>query len=363
MTDYKKYILSKNTHYISNSGSDEKGGIKGGKAGDQNGREWCLKKWYSRPWNYILRWPDPDVGTLIAQLAIDGALNDKIGYDQYQRDTFWREVKKVGYFPAKIATACEEDCTAGVNGVIHCAGYLLDIKAMQSIPATGIRSSNMLSYYQKAGFQVLTASKYLSSGNYLLPGDILLYKNHHAATNVTVGKSVTGYMYHDVIDNLSDYDGDDTPEPVALGERTLRNGDTGPDVKEMQEDLILLGFDCGKWGADSDFGDATEMAVKDFQKSFGLTVDGIFGPASYDMMCKALAALDKPVKEPGYVEIVGGNCYVRVGPGTEYEAIGIAYEGARWPYAGLTYEENGWMEIDFKGKLGWVSPKYGRLIE
>lgn len=41
-TDYKKYILSNGTHYISNSGSDEKGGIKGGKAGDQNGKEWQL---------------------------------------------------------------------------------------------------------------------------------------------------------------------------------------------------------------------------------------------------------------------------------------------------------------------------------
>ena len=28
--DYKKYILSTGTHYISNSGGDEKGGIKGG---------------------------------------------------------------------------------------------------------------------------------------------------------------------------------------------------------------------------------------------------------------------------------------------------------------------------------------------
>lgn len=143
----------------------------------------------------------------------------------------------------------------------------------------------------------------------------------------------------------------------------LKNGDEGAKVKEMQEGLIRLGFDCGRWGADGDFGDATEMAVKDFQKSFGLPVDGVFGPASYDMMCKALAALDKPVTEPGYVEIVGGNCYVRVGPGVEHEAIGIAYEGARWPFAGLVYEGNGWMEIDFKGKLGWVSPKYGRLVE
>lgn len=142
----------------------------------------------------------------------------------------------------------------------------------------------------------------------------------------------------------------------------LRNGDEGAKVKAMQEGLIRLGFDCGKWGADGDFGDATEMALKDFQKSFGLTVTGTFGKDDKAMMDKALDALDKPVTEPGYVEIVGGNCYVRLGPGTEYEAIGIAFEGARWPYTGIMYE-NGWLKIDWKSKEGWVSPKYGRLVE
>ena len=44
MTYYKKYILSTGTHYISNSGSDENGNLKGGKAGDQSKKEWCLKK-------------------------------------------------------------------------------------------------------------------------------------------------------------------------------------------------------------------------------------------------------------------------------------------------------------------------------
>lgn len=143
----------------------------------------------------------------------------------------------------------------------------------------------------------------------------------------------------------------------------LKNGDEGADVKAMQEGLIRLGFDCGRWGADGDFGDCTELALRDFQKRFGLPVTGVYGKEDRAMMDKALQALDKPVQEPGYVEIVGGNCYVRVGPGTEYEAIGIAYEGARWPYAGLTYEENGWLEIEFKDKMGWVSPKYGRLVE
>ena len=38
-TDYRKYILSTGTHYISNSGSDENGAYHGGKAGDP-AEEW-----------------------------------------------------------------------------------------------------------------------------------------------------------------------------------------------------------------------------------------------------------------------------------------------------------------------------------
>ena len=166
---------------------------------------------------------------------------------------------------------------------------------------------------------------------------------------------IDGYGSVDYAALGKDWDSDTTDD-------VLRNGDEGAKVKAMQEGLIRLGFDCGHWGADGDFGDATEMALKDFQKRFGLEVTGTFGKNDKAMMDKALDALDRPVTDPGYVEITGGNCYVRLGPGTEYEAIGIAYEGARWPYTGIQHE-NGWMKIDWKSKEGWVSPKYGRLVE
>jgi len=220
-TDYKKYILSTGTHWISNSGSDENGKYKGGKAGDQSGKEWYLRKWYNRPWACVLRWPDINVGTLIAQLGIDAALNDKIGYDQGQRYTYQEQLKKVGWLPARITTPCEEDCTAGVNANAHAAEHLLDIPAMKAIPETGIRSGNMRSKYKAAGFQVLTDSKYLKNGDYLLPGDILLYDDHHAATNVTCGKKVrSAYTYHDVITNPDKYRPGPKPEPAPDPEPT-----------------------------------------------------------------------------------------------------------------------------------------------
>lgn len=188
LANYDKYILSTGTHYISNSGKDENSGTKGGKAGDQTGHEWELKKWYNRPWTVVLRYPDQVVALKIAQLGIDAALNNKIGYDQGQRTTYWKQLQAAGYDPSKITTACEEDCTAGVSANVRAAGYIFGIKALQSVPICSSR--NMRKEFTKAGFKAFTASKYLTSGKYLFPGDILLYENHHAATNVTLGSAV-----------------------------------------------------------------------------------------------------------------------------------------------------------------------------
>jgi len=200
MTDYSKYILSSSTHYISNSGSDERGAYTGGKAGDQTGGEWALKKWYSRPWTVVLRWPDRRVGTCIAQLGIEAALNDLIGYDQSQRSTYWTALKAAGYRPSRITTACEEDCTAGVTANVKAAGELLGIAALKALP-TSCSSRNMRSKFVAAGFQALTEVKYLTGSLYLMPGDILLYESHHAATNITHGALAGAYEYVDVLNN------------------------------------------------------------------------------------------------------------------------------------------------------------------
>lgn len=360
-TNYKKYILSTGTHYISNSGGDENGGIKGGQAGDQTGKEWRLRSWYKRPWTCVLRWPDQNVGTLIAQLATDAALNDKIGYDQGQRNTFWKEVQKVGYLPAKIAKACEEDCTAGVNGVVHCAGYLLDIPSIKAIPETGIRSSNMRKYYKAAGFEVLTNGKYLESGDYLLPGDILLYDNHHGATNVTVGKRVKDdYTYHDVIADPDAYKPSPTPtpEPAKLGDRVLKYGDEGEDVRMLQTDLMQLGYALPKYGADGDFGSETEKAVRHFQQEHQLPEDGVMDDEDYTALFAALEG-EKTV------EITGGSVNVRTGPGTENtKVLGVVHKGDVLPYQGQTQSVDGrdWYLVEYENQNGWVSSKYARLV-
>lgn len=63
--------------------------------------------------------------------------------------------------------------------------------------------------------------------------------------------------------------------------RILRKGMEGDDVRELQQNLIDRGYDLGKWGADGDFGSATENAVKAFQRDNDLVADGIVGEKTW----------------------------------------------------------------------------------
>ena len=250
--NFDKYLFSTGTHYISNSGKDENGGITGGKAGDQTGHEWELKKWYNRPWTVVLRYPNQAVALTIAKLGIAAALNDKIGYDQNQRTTYWTALKKAGYDASK-AELSEDDCTAGVSANVRGAGYVHGIKALQNIPICSSR--NMRSEFTKAGFTALTASKYLTSGKYLLPGDILLYENHHAATNITCGSLVR-----------SDWHPENSPTPppepqedknvkyvIITGDKVnIRKGPStdyeSMGTKDKGDKLFYFGFDYPETG-------------------------------------------------------------------------------------------------------------------
>jgi len=75
------------------------------------------------------------------------------------------------------------------------------------------------------------------------------------------------------------YEGDGTTSGQAATPRTLKLTSPmlqGEDVRRVQEALLKAGLSVGD-GADGNFGNITDAAVKQFQKSKGLTEDGIVG--------------------------------------------------------------------------------------
>ena len=78
--------------------------------------------------------------------------------------------------------------------------------------------------------------------------------------------------------------------------KTLRRGNYGELVKQLQTKLNALGYDLGVCGIDGDFGQATEKAVKAFQKDHGLTADGVVGQKTW----AALESTETPVAPTYY---------------------------------------------------------------
>lgn len=71
---------------------------------------------------------------------------------------------------------------------------------------------------------------------------------------------------------------------------TLKPGDSGSQVIQLQQALTALGYSPGK--ADGTYGPGTTQAVSSFQKAHGLATDGVVGP-------KTLAALQQAVSASG----------------------------------------------------------------
>ncbi|RAH99182.1 hypothetical protein DLJ53_21795 [Acuticoccus sediminis] len=86
------------------------------------------------------------------------------------------------------------------------------------------------------------------------------------------------------------------PTTVELGERILERGMSGDDVEDLQVGLAALGHIGGADEVDGIFGPNTEDAVRAFQRSIGLTIDGLAGPATLSALDRAVQGAANKVK-------------------------------------------------------------------
>ena len=106
-----------------------------------------------------------------------------------------------------------------------------------------------------------------------------------------------GYPDYDSLPNGGEESGEPPEEPEEdtpvvepdknsfdLRLRILRVGDEGEDVRALQTLLALRGFRCGWYGADGEFGTATDKAVRKFQTAYYLAVDGEAGQETWSAL-------------------------------------------------------------------------------
>ncbi|HIS86324.1 MAG TPA: peptidoglycan-binding protein [Candidatus Faecivicinus avistercoris] len=196
-------------------------------------------------------------------------------------------------------------------------------------------------------FVKYTDADHCRSSKYLKRGDILCTR--------TKGHVV-------VVLNDGELAGSDDTD-YELGDRILRDGDYGADVIELQTRLKAVGYDPGE--IDGEFGPNTEDAVEALQTAAGITVDGEFGPDSLAALVKMEGMddpdepADDPEDEPAgpSVEISGGNAYIRIGPGTQYDAMGVAHAGDKLAFA----NPDSWVPVLVDDRIGWISGKYATI--
>lgn len=182
---------------IGQASVDERGRANGGSAGDQTGKEVYIRSWYqhARGWNVVLRFKDPAKAEKAAAFVEQCCRGGMVGYDQYQRNTLRDAARAAGWIGKNIKTKCETDCAAFMAVAAEAAGvnmdgcYLAFANGQLNAPVT----STMRAKFAATGaFDVLTASKYLTSDKYLKRGDILIREDAHTIMALNDGALAGG---------------------------------------------------------------------------------------------------------------------------------------------------------------------------
>lgn len=324
---------------IGHASLDENGKIHSGIAGDQTGKEVCIREWYNKNWNVVIRAKDPSMAEAMAKACETICANNAVGYDQYQRNTLLVALRKIGYDPNKLTEKCETDCSAFMSTLAIIAGIPESCLFQGGNLCT---TYNMVERFKATGrFEILKDSKYLTGEDYLLRGDILLNENKHTAMELVNGKKAIP----------------ETPkaEPITAS----GSFKTGDKIKLVPGATYSNGASIPKWVFNS------ALYVREFRKNGDIVIStkktgdvtGVVKPnciVSYDTKVEEIKPVEKKEETIGYLASVASKSGLNV---RESNSTSAAKLGA-YNYGDavtILEEKNGWGRVNFKGKTGWIS--------
>ena len=68
-----------------------------------------------------------------------------------------------------------------------------------------------------------------------------------------------------------------------------------------------------------------------------------------------------PTNDSFQIRVTGDSVYVRTGPSTDYEILGVAHAGDT--FTATEVASNGWFKIDYNGQEGWISGKFSEKVD
>ena len=202
-----------------------------------------------------------------------------------------------------------------------CSSFVIEAYEQAGVPVKtkgATYTGNMRQVFLQCGFTDVTGECNLATGSGMKKGDILLNTIHHTViVKDTNTRRVISASSNEKGTATGGKTGDQTGKEIferayynypwdyvlryKEKKQWLETGDQGEEVLQMQKNLIYIGFSCGVSGADGVFGKDTEKAVKEAQKTFGLSVDGQYGTMTKE---KTEAAVkEKKDKEPKKAEL------------------------------------------------------------
>lgn len=202
-----------------------------------------------------------------------------------------------------------------------CSSFVISAWQYAGVPVKDNGASytgNMYYAFIHCGFRDVTNSINLNTGAGLEKGDVVLNTKHHTEMYIGNGRmvkasinelgTVTGGKSGDQSGReiyigsyykpsygwdyvLRYYGGEEEQKaeqkvdpstlPCYVKLPMLERGDKGEYVRAAQALLNVRGASCGMYGADADFGAATEAAVLAFQRRNNLGADGVIGNATW----------------------------------------------------------------------------------
>jgi len=238
---------------------DERGKASGGKAGNQTGKELKIGYWYNFGQDVVIRPKSRDTASKLVKACKSLCQNKNVGYDQLQRTTLYAEVERLDWNYSKLKKKCETDCSALMAVVARCAGIRVN---------KNIWTGNMVAAFRNTGeFDILTQAKYLTSDKYLRKGDIIVNQSAHVIMALEDGTGSKQDTYKGTL-------------PVLPKKGYISQGDKGTNVTRLQKFLKWYGAYAGN--IDGIAGPLTDKAIRKYQQTERLVIDGAFGKKSLE---------------------------------------------------------------------------------